>query len=123
MALKLPSQNQIELPQEKKQKIFLSVLVVVIIATLLILYFGFLRSRSPSPAAVDLNQETVFSEGVERYGDSSLSSPEEIIDSASQKIKLDKIFLKSDLLKKLKIYGPYPFDIKSKGRVNPFLPY
>ena len=111
MFFKLFSKDSTTLPQEKRQRILMVALAVIVIATLIILYFGF-RSPSPStsfPVGPTIPQPTV----------SLLPSLENVI----EKIDFDINFLKGPLLEKLKIYGEWPLKIEKKGRPNPFLPY
>ncbi len=94
------------LSQDQKQQILISVFIVVIFATLMVLYFGFWRS---SPAPSDPDSQTP---GVTKGQSINL-----------EKIDFDVSFLKTSRFQDLNIYGKWPLEIEEKGRQNPFLPY
>ena len=118
MNLKLPFQkSSVTMPQEKKRQVLVVAFVVITIATLAVLYFGFWRSpAAPTlPAIVD---EESGSTGL-RSDVGNIQDIERVIDQ----ISFDISFLKSPLFKSLKDYGDWPLEIGQKGRSNPFLSY
>jgi hypothetical protein len=115
------SLNDISFPQERKQRILLIALTIVVLVTLVILYFGFWRSSStsviPSSSQPALSPST-FSPSVGAVTDKKFFT-EKII----EEIDFDADFLKNSSFQDLRVYGEWPLETEIKGRANPFLPY
>jgi len=92
-------------PEQKKLKIFTIVFVVVVIITLVIVYFGFWRKPSSPTMSVPLPTT-----GEEYAADLN-------------NLKVDWQFLDSQTFKDLKFFGENPVTPGDKGRQNPFLSF
>jgi len=110
MAFKLFSKDSTFFPQEKKQRKLVFVFVAVILAVLLILYFGFLRSSE-----LEITGEL----GTAGQAIDGKIFLEDII----EKINFDINFLEESRFQDLKIYGEWPLQIEKQGRNNPFMPF
>jgi flagellar basal body-associated protein FliL len=117
MAFKLFSQDPISFPQEKRQQVLVIILVIAVLGTLAVLYFGFWRSRASAPAIQPAVSESATSLPA------SEPTTSQGIEDIINKIEFDVNFLKDPRFKDLKIYGEWPLSIEEKGRANPFLPY
>lgn len=105
------SKDSLSLPREKKQIIMIIVLAAVVLITVTVLYFGFLRPSAPVAPAEE--------PGGAGTGVPLVYSLENII----KKIDFDVAFLKNPHFQSLKAYGEWPLSVEDKGRSNPFLPY
>ena len=121
MAFKLFSKDKdsIAFPQEEKQRKLMFILIGVVLAALIVLYFSFMRPSQP---------EIIEEPGmIEEPAISSLPSPVVmggiLIEDITKKINFDIDFLEESYFQALKIYGEWPLSIEEKGRPNPFLPY
>lgn len=86
--------------QKKKQKYLLYIVGIVIIITIIVLWFGYFREP-----------ETVLpAEGPDTG-------------AAVRKITINLEVLKNPLLERLELFEDIPDFEGQKGRVNPFLPY
>jgi len=85
----------------------LVILAALVLAILIVLYFGLWRSAPESAVSVE----------------PSVLGVEDILVGLAEKIDFDANFLKSSYFKDLKVYGEWPLEIDDKGRTNPFLPY
>lgn len=125
MAFKDISKSSVNFPQEKRQKILLGILGLVIFVSLIVLYFGFWReSSTPSEVAPP---EAEFPEGEVVDDDSNnylpISSEQSSYEQIKESINFDGQFLKDPTFKDLKMYGQWPIQIGEKGRDNPFSVY
>ena len=115
MDFNLFSRNSVLSPQDKKQRLMAAILVVVVLGTIIISYFGFWRS--PASPSTEILTDT---EALVRKELSGMDAAEKDI---IQKIDFDADFLKDSRFQTLKIYGEWPLEANEKGRTNPFLPY
>lgn len=102
------------LEQKKRQKILLFVGLGIILAIVLVLYFGFWKT-TPVPES-QISPGT----GVDTVPKTSTATEEKL-----QKINLDFDFLNEKIIPFLKIHGnvPVKIDKNEVGRSNPFIPY
>jgi len=102
------------LEQKKRQKTLLFVGLGIILATTLVLYFGFWRT-TPVPEE-QISPGTV----VGMVTKSSTATEEKL-----KKINLDFEFLNEKIIPFLKTHGnvPVKIDKDEVGRSNPFIPY
>lgn len=101
MPFKLFSKNSALFPQERKQRRLMLVLIGLVLATLLVVYFVFWRSPAPSVPEPITPPSTIM--------------PEEI--------EFDEDFFNDPRFEGLELYGQWPLIIGETGRENPFLPY
>jgi len=93
----------VQFPQYKKQQKLLIALGVLILAIILVLYFGLWRQPS---------QEELLPE---------IIGP--VPSGAEEDLELDKDFFEDPRYQGLKFYGQWPIEVGEVGRENPFLPY
>lgn len=113
MDFNLFSKNSILSPHDKKQRSMLIILAILIVAILIVVYFG-LRNRLPKTPSELPGEGLTDVKKIEKPINAS-----ELI----EKIDFDIDFLKSSRFNDLKVYGDWPLKIDEKGRANPFLPY
>ena len=99
------------LEQRKRQQILLFVTFGILLATFLILYFGFFKKESAPEEATPISQ-TGPATG------QSVATEEKL-----KKINLDFEFLNEKILSFLKIHGDLPVEKGTTGRENPYLPF
>ncbi len=130
MAFKDTSKSSVVFPQEKKQKILLAVLGLVVVICLIVLYFGFWRESSnlPSEMPVAPGAEDPLIDS----GTGAVTSSEDYLPGSSSESSLGKIkesisfdtgFLRDPVFQELKTYGQWPLKIEKKGRDDPFRAY
>ncbi|OIO48051.1 MAG: hypothetical protein COS76_02380 [Candidatus Portnoybacteria bacterium CG06_land_8_20_14_3_00_39_12] len=90
-------------PEQKKLKIFTIIFVIMLVITLVIVYFGFWRKPSSPTPTVSLPVTNDVS---------GLNNP-----------KIDWQFLDSQTFKELKFFGENPVTPGDQGRQNPFIPF
>ncbi len=132
MAFKDISKSSVNFPQEKRQKILLGILGLVVIVSLVVIYFGFWReSDTPSEELVSPEAELVddFDEPNDHLANSfseqvsSDQTGQASYEQIKESITFDTGFLKDPNFKELKTYGQWPIQIGEKGRDNPFSVY
>lgn len=111
MDFDLFSKNSTLFSHDRKQRSMLIILAVLILAILIVLYFGLWRSVPEPSVGVDLSVT------------GEIESSRDILEGLAEKIDFDANFLKSSYFKDLKVYGEWPLEVDDKGRTNPFLPY
>ncbi|MBU1292396.1 hypothetical protein KKH07_02915 [Patescibacteria group bacterium] len=89
---------------DKKQQVLISVFVIVVVITLIFLYYNFWRSPSLDPS--------VLLPGADQNVR---------LEKVIEKVNFDVEFLKTTHFQDLKLYGEWPLEIPDKGRPNPFL--
>ena len=94
---------------QKKQKMILAGVVVLILASAAIVYFNFFQSPAATEDISSLVEENISG------GDSKIS-----IDQIMEEIDFDAEFLKSSRFQALKTFKVWPLKIGQKGRSNPF---
>lgn len=109
MAFKLTKESD-SASKNSKKRMVLAVLIVLILAALTILYFGFWRSSFFQPVKIPY---------LENF---SPVEPEISIDEIIKEIDFDIDFLKSSRFQSLRSYREWPLEIKEEGRKNPFAP-
>ncbi|PIV10424.1 MAG: hypothetical protein COS49_00565 [Candidatus Portnoybacteria bacterium CG03_land_8_20_14_0_80_41_10] len=112
MAFQLPFKKLSQLSPEKKQQLLITALVVIVLITVSILYFGFLRS--PSDLAAPSDHLSVSPD---------VSGQGCLLEQIVEAINFDAGFLREDNFQALKIYGQWPVEIEKDRRSNPFSPY
>lgn len=93
--------------QETKQQKMILILVAVIVITISVVYFGFIRSKS----SIDTNIDSGI--GAEMNGVGSVSGGD---------INVDFLFFEDPRFQDLKKYGDWPIQPGKTGRSNPFKP-
>lgn len=111
--------EKISFPEENKNKILIIILSVVVIATIIILYFGFWK---PSDSGDNLTTEDP---AIKEDGSFSTSTVESISNTEKDinSITFKGIFLETEIFDDLREHGVWPVQVDEKGRNNPFLPY
>ncbi|MAF20836.1 MAG: hypothetical protein CMI55_04110 [Parcubacteria group bacterium] len=114
MDFKFFSKQSILSPQEQKQRKLFFILIGVILATLIVVYFSFFRATPSSPV-------------IESIADSEMDETQEVTNVGTQeiieKINFDAGFFNDPQFQVLRVYGEWPLETEIKGRANPFLPY
>ena len=109
-------------PQQKKQKQMLAILGLVLLATALIIYFGYFKNKKtsqlslpadsrPGLSAVDSAAETVEPESLEKK-----------IELLKQ-VKIEQPLFQEEKFNHLIVRGEFPLVLGEKGRENPFAPF
>lgn len=112
MSFNLFPKDSVLSPQDKKQRLMLGVLLVLILAILFVLYLNLWR---PLPEPLSKPSDVAELPAAGETG--------AVPDTLIEKIDFDADFLKSSRFKDLKVYGEWPLKTDEKGRANPFLPY
>jgi len=94
---------------QKKQKIVLAGVAVLILAGAVIVYFNFFQSPTATEDISSLIEQNLPN------GSSGIS-----IDKIMEEIDFDAEFLKSSRFQALKTFKDWPLKIEQKGRSNPF---
>jgi len=121
MAFKLFSKDKdsTAFPQEEKQRKLMFILIGIVLAALLILYFGFLRPSQPEM----IEEPGIIEEPAISSLPSLIVDEGILIEALTKKINFDIDFLKEPYFQDLKIYGEWPLQIEGQGRDNPFLSF
>ena len=101
--------NSISFSSERKQYLSLIVFILVILAIVMILYFGYWRYSLFSETE-SITSELIVNKGI-------------LAEIVIKKIDFDSSFIKTSGFQGLKVYGQWPLEVGEKGRQNPFLPY
>ncbi len=109
MKFSLNSENSVLTPHEKKQRVLIGVLLLVLLAIAAVWYFGL---RVPK---VDIPEDVLPSGGAN-------STPKHNSERIIREIEFDTEFLKDPNFRKLQEHGQWPLEIGETGRDNPFLP-
>lgn len=96
------SKKTISLSSDKKQQTLVGVFVVLIVITLIFLYYNFWRS-TPSV-----------------YIDAPGAGPEVRLERVLEKVDFDAGYLKATRFQDLNFYGNWPLEMPEPGRPNPF---
>ncbi|MFH0906639.1 MAG: hypothetical protein V1829_00045 [bacterium] len=122
MAFTFNFKGSIDSPKDQKQKKMLIIFAILVLITIVILYFGFFRSPSVPTDSLSMADDSMIDDTLDDGFTENINQGTSA-QSAIMEIDFDISFLKTSSFKDLEAYIEWPMEINEKGRANPFLPY